>query len=67
MSVVELLPKTVAGLPVDYHRADPEIGGIEVIIWSSAARDDGICFTVATAFEAHRVLRDLEKHVGGST
>lgn len=66
MNVIELLPKTVAGLPVDYYRADPEVGGIEIIIWSSAERHDGIRFSVATAFEAHRVLRDLEQHAGAA-
>lgn len=60
MNVIELLPATVNGFPVDYHREDPEIGGLVVIIWRSPARDDGFTFHAATAFDAHRILKKIE-------
>lgn len=65
-NVIALLPHTLpGGFRVEYSPDGPEVGGLQVIIWRDAGRNDGHCFTVATAFDAYRILTKIADQTKG--
>jgi hypothetical protein len=56
----------VAGFPIEYHKADPEIGGIEVIIWRDARRHDGFMFHARDWGHVHRLLAKIAAGKAGA-
>jgi|GEM_PF-2692414 len=67
MTLHFLRPQQVAGYPITYHQPAPEVGGIEVVIWRDARRDDGFMFHARDWGHVHRLLSDIDAVMGGST
>lgn len=65
MTLHFLRPRQVAGYPITYHEADPELGGIEVIIWRDARRDDGFMIRCTDWGHVHRLLTDIDAVMEG--
>lgn len=64
MSILELRPRKVAGFLIDYHAADPDVGGVDVVIWRNARRDDGFLVRCSDWGHAHRLLTDINALMG---
>ena len=61
-----LRPKVLSnGFVVDYLPADPEIGGIDLIIWRSNARDEGFLTHCADWRAVHHFMRGVEDALKG--
>ncbi|MGR3548257.1 MAG: hypothetical protein ACU0DX_14075 [Roseovarius sp.] len=65
MTIHLLRPRQVACYPITHHQADPEIGGIEVIIWRDARRDDDFMFCARNWQHVHRLLTDIDAIMEG--
>lgn len=65
MSLYFLRPRAVGGYSIDYHSCPPEVGGIEVIIWRSARRDDGFMIHCRDWGHVYRLLSDIGAIVEG--
>lgn len=59
MTIHNLRPRELAGFVIDYHVADPFVGGIDVFIWRNARRDDGFMIRCSDWGHAHRLLTDI--------
>ena len=66
MTLHFLRPQQVAGYPITYHQADPEIGGIEVIIWRDARRHDGFMVHARDWGHVHRLLAKIAAGKAGT-
>ncbi|MDO9637609.1 MAG: hypothetical protein Q7J44_03610 [Pseudotabrizicola sp.] len=59
-NVIALLPRTLpGGFRVEYSPEVSELGGLQVIIWKDAARNEGFCFSAPTPFDAYRILTKI--------
>ena len=65
MTLHFLRPTKLAGFLIDYRKADPEIGGVDVFIWRDARRDDGFMIHCHDWGHAHRLLTDIKKVMEG--
>ena len=66
-NIIALLPRTLpGGFQVEYSPGSPDVGGLQVIIWRDAERNEGHCFTVATPFDAYRILTKIAEHARGA-
>ncbi len=66
MTLHFLRPQTVAGFPIKYHQADPEIGGIDVFIWRSQARNDGFAVHCKDWAAVHRLVDAIRTSTEGA-
>ena len=60
-----LRPSSINGFPVDYAEADPEIGGIDVYIWKTERREDGIMVHCPNWQAVHKMMRDIQRPEAG--
>ena len=67
LNVLAMRPRRVDGLRLDYHPADPEIGGIEVHVWSGPTRTEGFAVHCADWGAVHRFILDLRRSNGGES
>lgn len=51
-----LRPQKIAEHPVDYQKAHPEVGGIDVIIWKNDNRDEGFLVNCRDWKMAHELV-----------
>jgi len=65
MAIHFLRPQQVAGFPVEYHEATPEIGGIDVIVWRDARRNDGFKIHCRDWGRVHQVLTTIKGAMEG--
>lgn len=63
MAIHFLHPQQVAGFPVEYH--DAETGGIYVIVWRNARRDDGFRIHCPDWGRVRHVLSTIETAMEG--
>lgn len=63
MTVHFLAPRQIGDMPVDFHQAEPEVGGIVVVIWRSEARHDGFMVHCRDWGAVHRLLRTIETEI----
>jgi len=63
MTIHSLLPRTVAGYPIDFHEL--ETGGLEIYVWRDEQRDDGLLYSVRDWTEAWRLIAVLKKAARG--
>lgn len=56
MTLHFLRPQQVAGYPITYHQSDPEIGGIDVYVWRTQARDEGLAVHCTDWAAVHRLV-----------
>jgi hypothetical protein len=66
MTLHFLRPQQVAGYQITYHQPAPEVGGIEVIIWRDARRDDFMIHCTDWG-HVHRLLSDIDAAMEGRT
>jgi hypothetical protein len=52
--------------PIEYHKADPEIGGIDVYIFYDESRDDGTMIHCGDWGDVYRLLRKLKRVLEGA-
>jgi len=66
-NIIALLPRTLpGGFRVKYSPKVSEVGGLQVIIWRDAGRNEGHCFNVATPFDAYRILTKIAEQTRGA-
>lgn len=67
MNLHFLRPRELAGYPIDYYKADPVTGAIDVVIWRNERRDDGFMIHCENWGHAHRLLTEIGKATEGRT
>ena len=59
--ILHLVPRLLSGrFPVDVHTGHPEVGGFEVHIWQTAARDEGMAVHLPSLSALYRFFRDVD-------
>ena len=56
-----LRPHEIGGHPIDYQKADPAIGGVDVIVWKDARRHEGLLVNCRDWKQAHELLRTIRR------
>lgn len=59
-----LRPNKIGGHPVEYQKANPEIGGVDVIVWRDERRDDGFLINCRDWQHAHELVDTIRKAKG---
>ena len=63
MAIHFLLPRTVAGYPIDFQ--ETENGALEIYVWRDEQRDDGLLYSVRDWTEAWRFIAVLKNAARG--
>jgi uncharacterized protein YrrD len=66
MTIHYLRPHEVGGHPIEYHKAHPEVGGIDVVVWQDARRHEGFLLNCRDWQHAHELVDVIrrEKEAG---